>query len=223
MDAPTTTSRRPGRPAGRQGADLLDTARTVFLEHGFAGTTMHDVASRAGISKASLYREHDSKDELFAAVVTDWAAHGRGAMRPVVERLLTAQDLHAALVELAGTIQAAVLAADVVQMRRLVTAESERFPASPPTTSLPAGTATSPRSPDHRRARRPWCPPHRRPAHRRPPVHVDRSRRRPQRPHDRRPGRRDITAPTRPLRRRSRQHAHRGGLNDDRRPSGEGL
>ena len=100
----------------------------MFLEHGFAGTTMHDVASRAGISKASLYREHGSKDALFAAVVTDWAARGRGAMRPLVERLLTAPDLHAALVELAGTIQAAVLAADVVQMRRLVTAESERFP-----------------------------------------------------------------------------------------------
>jgi AcrR family transcriptional regulator len=130
MDDPTTTtSRRPGRPAGRQGPDLLDTARAVFLENGFTGTTMHAVASRAGISKASLYREHDSKDALFAAVVTDWAARGRGAMRPVVEQLLTAQDLHAALVELAGTIQAAVLDADVVQMRRLVTAESERFPA----------------------------------------------------------------------------------------------
>ena len=89
---------------------------------------MQEVAARAGISKTSLYREHESKDELFAAVVTDWAAQGRGAMRPVVDRLLHAEDLFDALVDLAGTLQAAVLAPDVIQMRRLVTAESDRFP-----------------------------------------------------------------------------------------------
>jgi TetR/AcrR family transcriptional repressor of mexJK operon len=120
--------RRPGRPAGLQGADLLDVARTVFLEHGFAATTMHEIAARAGISKASLYRDHPSKDALFAAVVTDWAARGRGAMRPLVEQLLDAEDLHAALVDLAATLQAAVLDADVIGIRRLVTAESDRFP-----------------------------------------------------------------------------------------------
>ena len=120
--------RRPGRPAGLQGGDLLDVARTVFVEHGFAATTMHAIAARAGISKASLYRDHPSKDALFAAVVTDWAARGRGAMRPLVEQLLDAKDLHAALVDLATTLQAAVLDADVVGIRRLVTAESDRFP-----------------------------------------------------------------------------------------------
>jgi TetR/AcrR family transcriptional repressor of mexJK operon len=123
-----TSRRRPGRPAGRQGADLLAVAREAFLELGFAGTTMQEVAARAGISKASLYKEHESKDELFAAVVIDWAARGRGAMRPLVERLLDVDDIHAALVELASTVQAAVLAPDVIRMRRLVSAESDRFP-----------------------------------------------------------------------------------------------
>lgn len=49
-------------------------------------------------------------------------------MRPFVERLLEADDLPAALTELAGLLQDAVLAPDVVQMRRLVAAESDRFP-----------------------------------------------------------------------------------------------
>lgn len=127
MDA-ALARRSPGRPAGRQGADLLAVAREVFLTHGFGGTTMHEVAARAGISKTSLYREHESKDVLFAAIVTDWAAQGRGAMGPVVEQLLQAEDLHNALVDFAGILQHAVLAPDVVQMRRLVTAESDRFP-----------------------------------------------------------------------------------------------
>ena len=89
---------------------------------------MQEVATRAQISKTSLYREHESKDELFTAVVKDWAAHGRDAMRPHLDRLLAAADLHQAFIELAATLQAAVLAPDVIRMRRLVAAESDRFP-----------------------------------------------------------------------------------------------
>ncbi len=121
-------SRRPGRPSGSQGAELLAVAREVFFELGFAGATMQEVATRARISKTSLYREHASKDELFEAVVRDWATQGRGAMRPYLDRLLIAADLHGALVELAATIQSAVLSPDVIRLRRLVAAEADRFP-----------------------------------------------------------------------------------------------
>ena len=123
-----TPARRPGRPSGRQGAELLDVAREVFLEFDYAGTTMQEIATRARISKTSLYREHPSKDALFSAVVKDWAEHGRDAMRPYLDRLLAADNLQCAFVEFAATLQAAVLDPDVVRMRRLVAAESERFP-----------------------------------------------------------------------------------------------
>ena len=89
---------------------------------------MQEVATRAGISKASLYREHDSKDALFAAVVEDWATHGRDAMRPHLDQLLAARDLRAALVEFATILQSAVLDPDVSRMRRLVAAEADRCP-----------------------------------------------------------------------------------------------
>lgn len=128
MPASMIPTRRPGRPAGRQGEELLVVARQVFLELGFSGATMQEVATRARISKTSLYREHPSKDELFAAVVVDWARLGRGAMRPHLDRLLAAEDVRSALVDLATTLQAAVLAPDVIRMRRLVAAESDRFP-----------------------------------------------------------------------------------------------
>lgn len=121
-------ARRRGRPSGRQGAELLAVARDVFLEQGFSGATMQEVVTRAKISKTSLYREHTSKDELFAAVVKDWAAQGRDAMRPHLERLHTASDMFSALTELATTLQKAVLAPDVIRMRRLVAAEADRFP-----------------------------------------------------------------------------------------------
>lgn len=123
-----TMTRRRGRPAGRQGQELLTVAREVFLELGFSGATMADIAARARISKASLYREHPSKDALFAAVVLDWAARGRGAMRPALDALLGAADLRAGLLELVTTVQAATLDPAVLRMRRLVAAESDRFP-----------------------------------------------------------------------------------------------
>ena len=120
--------RRRGRPAGLQGGELLAVARRAFLDLGLAGTTMNEVARRAGISKASLYREYASKDSLFAAIVLDWTARGRDAMRPALDALLTADDIVDGLTTLTHTIQAGVLDEDVLRMRRLVAAESDRFP-----------------------------------------------------------------------------------------------
>ncbi|MDN3239671.1 TetR/AcrR family transcriptional regulator [Glycomyces tritici] len=125
MPAPT---RRRGRPPGRTGADLVATAREVFLERGYGGTTMDEVAARAQISKASLYREHQNKDALFAAVVHAWAGAGRDAMRPHLERLARCGDVREGLVELANLMRAGILSPAVLNMRRLVTSEARRLP-----------------------------------------------------------------------------------------------
>jgi TetR/AcrR family transcriptional regulator, mexJK operon transcriptional repressor len=89
---------------------------------------MSEVATRAGISKASLYREHPSKDALLTAVILDWTARGRDAIRPVLGALLSAEDLNSGLMEFAETLQASLLDEEVLQMRRLVVAESVRLP-----------------------------------------------------------------------------------------------
>lgn len=123
-----TTMRTRGRPAGSTGEELLAIAREVFLERGYAGTSMDEVAKRARISKASLYREHASKSALYAAVVRQWAAAGRDAMRPALERLQGSADLRDGLIELAGTMRAGILSEPVLAMRRLVTAEAATSP-----------------------------------------------------------------------------------------------
>ena len=124
----TRTARAPGRPAGPRGAELLAIARDEFLRNGFAGTTMQDVATCAGISKTSLYREHSGKDDLFAAVVLDWALRGRGAMRPALDALLATEPLRTGLIEFVHAVQAAVLDEAPQRMRRLVAAEADRSP-----------------------------------------------------------------------------------------------
>lgn len=123
-----TNTGRTGRPPGKQGADLLATARKAFLEHGFDATTVNDIAARAGISKSSLYRDYESKHALFEAVVTDWTTRGRDSVRPHLEALAHTSDLDHALRDFATVLRAAILSPEVTAMRRLVAAESRRFP-----------------------------------------------------------------------------------------------
>jgi len=47
----------------------MTAALELFVEKGFAATRLDDVASRAGVSKGTLYLYFDSKDALFKAVV----------------------------------------------------------------------------------------------------------------------------------------------------------
>jgi len=54
---------------GRQ--RLLDAAAQLFVDQGYAGTTLRQIASAAGIKAGSIYHHFDSKDELFIAVLHD--------------------------------------------------------------------------------------------------------------------------------------------------------
>ncbi|GAA0531771.1 TetR family transcriptional regulator [Saccharopolyspora subtropica] len=49
---------------------LLQAASELFAERGFTATTVRDVAARAGVNQALLFRYFGSKQELFAAVLS---------------------------------------------------------------------------------------------------------------------------------------------------------
>jgi AcrR family transcriptional regulator len=57
---------------------ILDVAEALFAERGFAGTSMRDLASAAGLTPASFYNHFEGKEALYAAVLQ------RG-IRPLVE------------------------------------------------------------------------------------------------------------------------------------------
>jgi AcrR family transcriptional regulator len=48
---------------------VLKTAFELFTAHGYAATTMDDVAREVGISKATLYQQVPSKEELAVSVI----------------------------------------------------------------------------------------------------------------------------------------------------------
>ncbi len=59
MGRPSTKERRPYNSDA-----ILDVAVRVFLEHGYDGASLDDVARAAGITKASVYYHVSSKEEL---------------------------------------------------------------------------------------------------------------------------------------------------------------
>jgi len=63
---PRWTRRKEARPQ-----ELLSAALDLFVEHGYAACRLEDVASRAGVSKGTLYLYFANKEELFKAVVRE--------------------------------------------------------------------------------------------------------------------------------------------------------
>ena len=53
-------------------AQLLETAREVFLERGYHRSTLDDIADAAGFTKGAVYARFKSKDELFLALYDEW-------------------------------------------------------------------------------------------------------------------------------------------------------
>ncbi|MQY06902.1 TetR/AcrR family transcriptional regulator [Actinomadura macrotermitis] len=52
---------------------LIEAARVLALEGGYPAVTMHDVADRAGVARATVYRYFATKDHLLTEVAATWA------------------------------------------------------------------------------------------------------------------------------------------------------
>lgn len=59
---------------------LIESARYLFWERGFAGTTMADLLSHAGVNSGSFYHFFESKEALLRAVLETYLV----ALRPMV-------------------------------------------------------------------------------------------------------------------------------------------
>jgi AcrR family transcriptional regulator len=71
-DASEEKTRRNGRgrmTAAERREQLVDIARGLFAERGFDGTSVEEIAARAGVSKPVVYEHFGGKEGLYAVVV----------------------------------------------------------------------------------------------------------------------------------------------------------
>jgi AcrR family transcriptional regulator len=60
---------KPVSPRGYARERVLEAALALFAEHGVNGTSLQTIADRLGVSKAAVYYQFQSKDEIVMAVV----------------------------------------------------------------------------------------------------------------------------------------------------------
>jgi TetR/AcrR family transcriptional repressor of mexJK operon len=107
---------------------ILDAATTVFLRNGYVGTSMDEIAALASVSKQTVYKHFADKESLFSAIVN---AAVEAAGDPVLEdatALADSDDPAAALHALARRQLGQVMQPRLMQLRRLVIGEANRFP-----------------------------------------------------------------------------------------------
>src|SRR5436309_16054133 len=74
MVASTSNTIHPfGEEDSSKRRQILDGARKVFMDLGFDGASMNEIARSAGVSKGTLYVYFDDKNRLFEAIGEDEA------------------------------------------------------------------------------------------------------------------------------------------------------
>jgi AcrR family transcriptional regulator len=104
---------------------FIEAAERLFLERGFAGTSVNEVVRVAGGSLATLYAEFGTKEALFEAVLSRRAA---AIFEGNWQDPAHIADVRAELRALATRMQARILSPDGLAIYRLAVSEAPRFP-----------------------------------------------------------------------------------------------
>jgi AcrR family transcriptional regulator len=120
---------RSGRPprelAGKVEKRILDAARKVFLDHGFEGASIEEIAGAARSGKPTIYARFSNKQELFAAAVTRYILAKSMEFESHTPAGTTVDER---LANIGVTLIQEVLTSEVVGLIRLAIAEARRFP-----------------------------------------------------------------------------------------------
>ena len=117
---------RLGRPTDlAKRADILGAAAKSFFEHGYAATSIEQVASDAGVSKVTVYNHFGGKPGLFTAAVEAECERMRGSFNIEMEE---GANLRERLLGIGQTLSDFLSRPEMVQFERRIAAETERDP-----------------------------------------------------------------------------------------------
>jgi TetR/AcrR family transcriptional repressor of mexJK operon len=119
------TLARPEAPEGGKAGKILEAARRVFMTDGYGAASMDAIAKTAGVSKATVYAHFSGKDQLFAAIIAERCrVHSAIPALDDIERATPEEALRA----LGRNFADLVLSPEVLDLYRIVVAETARFP-----------------------------------------------------------------------------------------------
>jgi AcrR family transcriptional regulator len=108
---------------------ILDGAMRVFLEQGYAGTTMDRIAAAAGVSKPTIYSHFHDKEGLFNALMEQLVRKKQWAKFPQDSLSLSQESPEVVLRRLANDfLDSCIDNPEQITFIRLIIGESGRFP-----------------------------------------------------------------------------------------------
>lgn len=119
---------REGTQSARKHAAILQAATTVFLDKGYLGASMDEVAALAEVGKQTVYKHFHDKQQLFTEIVLATVGQADHVVALVAESLADTRDLEHDLAELARRFLTTLMQPDLLRLRRLVISSAEMFP-----------------------------------------------------------------------------------------------
>jgi TetR/AcrR family transcriptional regulator, mexJK operon transcriptional repressor len=107
---------------------ILDAATEVFLNGGYLGTNMDEIASLAAVSKQTVYKHFASKEALFTEIVSGMTGEAEARIHSDVPELSSREEVAEYLQDYGYKQLSIVLTPPLMQLRRLVIGEVSRFP-----------------------------------------------------------------------------------------------
>jgi AcrR family transcriptional regulator len=115
------------RPVPEKRDRILRAALEVFIELGYERASVDELASRAGVSKATVYNHFKDKKDLFTCCLLEQAEAFQASLEETVRRAV-APEIGPALVALGEGIVRLLLSPVVAALHKVVAAEVARFP-----------------------------------------------------------------------------------------------
>jgi TetR/AcrR family transcriptional repressor of mexJK operon len=120
-------SKEEGRSA-RKHREIVEAATLLFMKMGYDGTSMEDIAAKAGVSKQTVYKHFADKKQLFSDIVLATTSQVDRVVALVAGPLAETLDLKKDLSLLGRQFIAALMDPHLLRLRRLVIAIADRMP-----------------------------------------------------------------------------------------------
>jgi TetR/AcrR family transcriptional repressor of mexJK operon len=114
--------------SARKDREIIEAATAAFIAKGYDGTSMEEIATKAGASKQTVYKHFTDKETLFTEVVESTASQTNDIVESVTMLLSEAKFMEGGLQQLARRMTAALMDDELLKLRRLIIANADRMP-----------------------------------------------------------------------------------------------